>query len=105
MGNMTLSDLIKWLEKQDPDLRVKDGFGTPHSDRGSYDELAFAPKPTAKLGDMLKNAKSAVGSTFTGWKGGDYTMGEHTSVYIGEHGECGDEITPITFKYWLLTAK
>lgn len=105
MGNMTLGNLIGWLEKQDPNLRVKDGFGKPHSDRGSYDELAFAPKPTAKLRSMLKHAKSALGKTFEGYKGGDYTMNKFTSVYIGEWGSCGDEITPITFKYWLLTAK
>jgi len=103
MGNMTLGNLIEWLEQQNPELVVKDGFSTPHSDRGSYDELAFSPEPEAKIGDMLKYAKSALGATFTGWKGGEYTMNEHTSVYIGEYGECGEEITSIHFKYWLAT--
>lgn len=32
-------------------------------------------------------------------------MGQWTSVYIGNYGECGDEITPIHFKYWLLTGR
>lgn len=103
MGNMTLGRLIRWLEQQDPVMIVKDGFSTPHSDRGSYDELAFTPKSKAKIGDMLKHAKSALGATFTGWKGGKYTMEKDTSVYIGEEGECGEEITSITLKYWLLT--
>ena len=105
MGNMRLGRLIQWLENQDPELVVKDGFGSPHSDRGSYDELAFDPVPEAKIGDMLRCAKSALGATFEGWKGGEYTMNEYTPVYIGEFGECGDEITPIHFKYWLLTGR
>jgi len=96
--------LIEWLKEQDPSLLVADGFGEPHSDRGSYDELAFAPLSVARIGDMLKHAQSAVGGTYTGWKGGEYTMSEYTSVYIGEYGECGHEITPTHFKYWLLTS-
>jgi hypothetical protein len=104
-ANMTLGKLIKWLKQQDHDAIVKDGFGFPHSDRGSYDELAFDPLPEAKIGDMLRHAKSALGATFTGWKGGKYTMNEHTPVYIGKFGDCGEEITGIHFKYWLLTAK
>ncbi len=103
MGNMTLGNLIEWLEKQNQEMVVEDGFSTPHSDRGSYDELAFTPEPEAKIRDMLKHAKSALGATFTGWKGGEYTMNEYTSVYIGQYGECGEEITSTHFKYWLLT--
>ncbi len=103
MGNMTLGKLIEWLEQQDPELVVKDGFSTPHSDRGSYDELAFTPEPEAKIGDMLEHAKSALGAIFNGRKGGEYTMQEYTSVYIGECGECGEEITSVNFKYWLAT--
>jgi len=101
-GNMSLGELIDWLEKQDQDLIVKDGFSTPHSDRGFYEELAFSPEDEAKISDMLKYAKSAVGETFQGWKGGDFQMDEITSVYIGEYGKCGEEITKTHFKYWLL---
>jgi hypothetical protein len=104
-ANMTLGTLIDWLKQQDPDLIVKDGFGYPHSDRGSYEELAFDPLPEAKIGDMLKFAKEANGSTYMGWKGGEYRMDKNTSVYIGEYGKCGEEITSIHFKYWLLTGK
>ncbi len=104
-ANMTLGDLIKWLEVQDQDLIVKDGFSSPHSDRGDYSELAFTPENESKISDMLANAKSAVGKTFLGWKGGDFEMGEHTPVYIGEYGSCGEEITSVHFKYWLLTGR
>lgn len=99
---MYLKELIEWLEQQDQGMTVKDGFGSPHSDRGDYSDLAFTPAAQAEIGDMLKHAKSALGATFTGWKGGDFKMDEYTNVHIGEYGECGDEITPIHFKYWLL---
>lgn len=104
-ANMNLETLIGWLKKQDSGLLVKDGFGSPHSDRGSYEELAFSPEPRARLGDMLDYAESALGQSFYGWKGGDYLMENHTSVYIGNYGECGEEITTTHFKYWLLTGE
>jgi hypothetical protein len=103
LNNTTLGDLIKWLEKQDPEMEVLDGFSTPHSDRGSYDELAFTPEPKAKIKDMLYHAQSALEATFEGYKGGEYKMTEYTPVYIGVFGSCGNPITPIHFKYWKLT--
>ena len=33
---MVLKQLIEWLEKQDQNMVIKDGFGSPHSDRGRY---------------------------------------------------------------------
>ena len=104
-NNTTLGDLIEWLEQQDQELIVKDGFSTPHSDRGSYEELAFRPEAESKIKDMLRYAKEADGNTYTGWKGGEFEMNKHTSVYIGEYGTCGDAITPTHFKYWLLTGR
>lgn len=98
---MNLGELIEWLEKQDPDTVVKDGFGTPHSDRGDYSELAFKPVEKTTFGEMLKNARAADGATFYGWKGGEFEMGEWTPVHIGEYGECGVDITEAHFKNWL----
>jgi len=100
---MDLGTLIKWLEIQHPDLVVKNGFSTPHSDRGDYYNVAFTPEASAKLGDMLSHAKSAIGASFTGWKGGEYRMEEYTPCYIGRYGECGEEITSYTLRYWLVT--
>ncbi len=62
-GNTTLGTLIEFLEKLPKDKRVKYGFGSPHSDRGSYDELAFDPKENVLISDMLENSKSAVNCT------------------------------------------
>ena len=103
-NHTTLGDLIAFLETQDPKMTVMDGFGSPHSDRGSYYDLAFDPLAVATIGDMLDHAKGAVGATFEGWKGGDYTMDLDTLVYTGGYGVCGEPITPTHFKYWALTA-
>lgn len=102
---MYLGQLISWLEQQDQNLIVKDGFSTPHSDRGSYDELAFTPKEEAKICDMLDYAKFSMNKTFTGYKGGEFTMDEYSTVLIGEYGVCGEVITSFTLNYWLLTAR
>ena len=96
-----LQDLIEWLEKQPPELRVPHGFGSPMSYRGSYDELAFEPKDDVSFGEMLTHAKAALGATFTGYKGGEYTMESYTPCWIAEYGTCqGDRIGPTMLKLW-----
>ena len=102
---MNLENLISKLESMDQNAIVKCGFSTPHSDRGDYSELAFHPEETAKVSDMLNHAKSAVGATFTGWKGGEFKMSEFTTVHIGEYGTCGEEINSAHFRLWELTEK
>ena len=102
MNETTLGDLIDFLKTLPPDAVIKDGFSTPHSDRGSYNELAFTPEENATASDMLSYAESAVNASFEGWKGGDYLMDRNTPVYIGDFGRCGEPITPTHFKYWKL---
>lgn len=96
-----LKELIEWLEKQTPDAVVPHGFGEPMSYRGYYEDLAFEPVENARLGDMLKHAKSALGKTLTGYKGGEYEMGEATNCWIAEYGTSeGDKIGPTILKLW-----
>jgi hypothetical protein len=104
-GKMTLGELIEWLKQQDQDLIVKDGFSTPHSYRGYYEELAFTHEPEAKIADMLKYANEAMNKTFGGWKdvNGEYKMTKITPVHIANRGELGEYITTTSFKHWLLT--
>jgi hypothetical protein len=102
---MTLEELIEGLASMDQNIVVEDGFSSPHSDRGDYSELAFTPENTAKISDMLAHAKSALGSTYEGWKGGHFTMHKYTPVHIGEYGTCGEEITSSHFKLWQLTGR
>lgn len=87
---MKLGKLIELLEKFPESRKVQNGFGNPHSWRGSYDELAFEPVADTTVGVMLQEARSALGTTYCGWKGGDFTMGENTRVNIDFEGRWSD---------------
>lgn len=100
---MMLGELIKLLEGFQPAKEVAVGFSDPHSWRGIYSELAFVLTENVTIGSMLADAKSAVGTTYEGYKGGDFTMGEYSDVYIVEsHSTYDDQ----SMKLWLnLAAK
>lgn len=96
-----LGELIAWLEQQDGSLVVPYGFGKPMSYRGYYHDLAFEPAENVTFASMLENAKSAIGATFCGYKGGEYKMGEYTDCWIAEYGRShGDKIGPTIMKLW-----
>ncbi len=90
---MMLSDLIVSLERRDAATPVAHGFGGPHSYRGYYECLGFEPVENTTVGKMLAAARSALGTTFTAYKGGEYTMDKYTDVYLAEWGRTGDAIT------------
>lgn len=96
---MILQELIDFLSAYDPAIVAPVGFHSPHSYRGYYQELAFEPLENATVKEMLACAKSALGTTYEGYKGGDYTMGPYTTVYLSEYGTTGEEIGPILLKY------
>lgn len=103
---MFLSDLIEWLEAQDPDTVIKHGFGKPDSYRGYYEDLAFEPADNVTIGSMLAYAKSAMNRTFQGYKSGDYTMGELTECWIAKYGRAdGEVIGKVLLKYWATEGK
>ena len=93
---MKLGTLIKMLELYDSNAPVEFDFGyiqptTLDSWRGVYAELALgyecSPSSRATVGSLLDECRQAVGATFFGWKRGDYTMGEHTKVWVDNRGE------------------
>ena len=88
---MYLKELIEILEKQDPATPARVGFGNPHSYRGYYDQLAFEPVENTTAGAMLAAAKAAMGTTYQGWKGGAFTMGELTPCWLAWEGSSSDE--------------
>lgn len=88
----TLGELIDALKLEDPAKRVPVGFANPHSWRGDYIELAFEPVADTTVGEMVAAAESAVGATYQGWKGGDFTMSEHTQVWLAEQGRLGETL-------------
>jgi hypothetical protein len=89
-----LGDLIAALEAalaETGDRILPIGFGNPHSWRGDYSELAFEPMRDVKLSEMVESAKSALGATYDGWKGGSYTMTKYTSCRLDYEGRSGGE--------------
>lgn len=101
MGHVYLSVLIEALELMPQDGVLPHGFGEPISYRGYYEDLAFLPVRNAKVSDMLAHAKGALGKTFEGYKGGDFTMHEYTAVWIAEYGtSAGDKIGPTLINMW-----
>lgn len=91
-GVMTLGEMIVRLEAAPQDAHIRVPFydayaGCLDSYRGYYEMLAIdhqaAPKTVA---DFLKEAREAVGSTFIGYKGGDFTMDRNTPIWVAEYG-------------------
>ena len=96
----TLGELIDALESLggvDDDCDIFLDFGpTPMclgSWRGSYDELSLEWTQEWKWEErmqfpkFLQELKSAVGRTFTGYKGGDYRMDRDTPVWVSRYGD------------------
>lgn len=99
---MHLGKLIDALEKAPPSLVVKNGFGKPMSYRGYYDQVAFEPVGETTIGAMLAYAKSAIGPTFTGYKGGDYTYDYSTEAWVASYSCCAeDPISEADVARWL----
>ena len=98
---MTLGELIHVLKAAKQDLVCVHGFSDPHSYRGYYEQLAFEPTPNTTVAEMLTFAQDALGSTYSGYKGGEYTMGEHTDVWLACYGCTGEAITSLTLEYML----
>lgn len=85
---MRLGELISLLERMPQDMVVENGFGSPHSYRGFYEQLAFEPERNVTVASMLSHAKSALGQTFEGYKGGDYLMDKKALCHVAEYGCC-----------------
>lgn len=92
---MTLDDLLTLLGEADQALVLPHAFTTPHSYRGVYDELAFEPAENVTVGEVAAAAWSAMDETYTGHKGGEYTMTGDTPCWMAYEGSAGgEEITP-----------
>ena len=100
---MMLEALIEELSRENSDTVCKVGFSNPHSYRGYYDQLAFEPADNVSVGSMLEAAQEALGSTYTGWKGGEYTMTGYTDCHLANKGNSGEELGAILLKLMILT--
>ncbi len=98
---MILKDIIEELEKHPQETVVRQGFGRANSYRGDYNSIGFAPETYVSIGYMLHEARYAIGKTYQGWKGGEYTMDEYTDCYIAANGESGESIGKMLLGYIL----
>ncbi len=101
LTHLTLGQVITELETHHPAKAVPLGFDSPHSYRGYYDQLAFELARDITVGQMLAAAKFALGTTFQGWKGGDYTMSEHTPCWLAIEGNTGESLGGLLLRYML----
>ena len=58
----------------------------------------------ADAASQLEAARSALGATYGGWKGGDYTMSEWSEVHLAIEGTTGEPLSSMAVKYLLSTA-
>lgn len=90
---MKLGDLIESLSAMNADDPVEFADGTVPwrlcSWRGIYGELTIDSRPGGytTVGELLAEAREAVGKTFTGYKGGEYTMSLETPVWADQWGD------------------
>lgn len=98
---MTLDDLVEALEKAPQDLRVRDGFDSPHSYRGSHYCLAVEPAENVLVSDMLAELRAVRGSRQPGYKGGEYLMHGGVEVFLANYGCMWQEIGRDMVRYML----
>ena len=87
---MRLIEYINILKGHDPKLKLRKGLGAPDSWRGVYAELAFPVVEDITIGEMIAHAESAIGTTYRGYKGGNFEMDEDTPIHIDDWGEWTD---------------
>lgn len=100
IGTQTLEELILWLKTQPKERVIEHGFGSGHSDRGNYCNVAFSPALKTTIGKMLKHAEEVLGTTQEGWKGGEFKMYGYVNAHIGDYGDCGEPVTSYNYLVW-----
>ena len=97
LSQMTLGRFITELEGLPKDKQIEN-ICEPHSYRGYYSDLSLEKHDgTRTVGSLLEELKTnCLGETFTGYKGGDFYMDEHTPIWIAEYGSTGFKLMGIT---------
>jgi hypothetical protein len=91
MNIKDLVDLLDSLNSLDSNAYIYGVSREFDSYRGYYEHIAVAPNDTHKmsLAAFINLLVAQVGRTYTGYKGGDYTMGKQTEVFVAHYGCCG----------------
>lgn len=97
-AQLTLGEWIALLERQTPSARVLLPTGASAgrllSYRGDYADLALDEarigEDTLLAADLAAAARRAVGTAFEGYKGGMYTAGPDTILWVSPWGQVSD---------------
>lgn len=93
MGIGELSSLLKAAGASKPvhaaigDESLGSVSAVVRSYRGYYEQLAIEPGEVTTAGELASALDAAVGATFYGYKGGNYTMSRNTPVWFSGYGE------------------
>lgn len=88
---MPSAAVLYWNPITDDMEGVGEHPGGFDSYRGYYERLAIDPDgPPCTVAEFVKRARACVGTTFHGWKGGEFVMTENTLVHIARRGETTD---------------
>ena len=94
-NQMTLGGLIERLKQLDEQTIIKCGKRLD-SYRGYYEDLAIEPSETGvNVVEFIKACEEADGETFTGYKGGDFTMDLDTPIFVAYYGSTGSPLKNI----------
>lgn len=89
---MYLNKLINLLYTIPEGTVFEEGFHNAHSYRGSYENLGVEPKSNTTIEQMLSCLEQAVGETYRGYKGGEFTMIGTEDVYLAYKDCTGNKI-------------
>ena len=93
---MTLGKLIERLAAMSPSAGVP-VLKNPHSYRGYYEDLAFETTDGVEtVFTTLEILRGCMGREFTGYKGGEYMIGETTPIWVADYGCCGRKIMDLS---------
>lgn len=73
--------------------------------RGYYEDLAIGVESARRapwnVGDLVAQLEERIGTTMTGYKGGEYTIRSTTRVWISNYGESsGTRVTGTRYAGW-----
>ena len=95
-NQMTLGKLIERLKQLDEQTIIKCTIPLG-SYRGYYEDLMIEPcESGVNVVDVIKSCEEANGATFTGYKGGDFTMDLETPIFVAYYGSTGSPLKNIT---------
>jgi len=115
---LSLGDVIDRLEACKQDVGIYFDFGClvpethdgMHSYRGYYEDVAMGwrdpsdysdKRETPKVSEVLAMLKEAVGQTYTGWKGGEFTMDKGSRLWVDSAGTAnGVAIVAVDKRDW-----